>query len=103
MEFIKEKIETAGLDFNLFTVIEKLLNGKNPYKLNGCIAAMIDFFYQNNYFKKDYSLEQIFLAYFNFSGNCIGKVKVYLSEFRDDNHYLKYFNNLKALKINKLL
>jgi len=102
LELIKAAIEKADLDFNLFSVIEKLPNGKNPYKLNGCIAAMIDFFYQNNYFKKEYTLEQIFSAYFHFSGNSIGKFKVYLSEFRDDNHYLKYFNNLKALKINKL-
>lgn len=102
LQLIKTKMEEAGFDCDLFVSIKKLPNGKNPYGLNGRIAAMIDFFYQNNYFKKEYSLEQIFLAYFHFSGNNIGKFKVFLSEFREDNYYLKYFGLLKSLKINKM-
>ena len=67
LQFIKQKTEEAG--FNLFSPVPRLENGKNPYGLNGCMATMIDYFYQLNYFKKEYTLEQIFKAYLQYSGN----------------------------------
>ena len=60
------------------------------------------FFYQHRYFKKEYSLEEIFKAYLEYSGNTIGKLHTFLSDFRDDKSYRKHFAKLKALKINKL-
>jgi hypothetical protein len=103
LKFIKDKVEEAGFEFKLFSPVNKLSNGKNPYGLNGCMAAMIDFFSKLHYFKKDYSLEEIFKAYLTYSGNSLGKLHSFLAEFRDDKSYEKHFAKLKALKINKLL
>jgi hypothetical protein len=103
LQFIQQKIEEAGFEFNLFSPVPRLENGKNPYGLNGCMAAMIDHFYQLNYFKKDYTLEQIFKAYRQYSGNSIGKLKTFLSEFRNTNSFIKHAEKLKQLKIKKLL
>jgi hypothetical protein len=102
VSFLKDKLDAAGFEFNLFTKIDKLPNGKNPYGLNGAIAAMIDFFYQYDYFKKEHKLEEIFKSYFFYTGNSIPKLKTFLSEFRQDNSYVKHFEKLKKLKINKL-
>jgi hypothetical protein len=102
LNFIASKLEEAKFDLNLLSKIDKLPNGKNPYGLNGAIAAMIDFFYQHNYFKKEYTLEEIFKAYSAYSGNSIAKLKTFLSEFRQDNSYIKHFEKLKQLKISKL-
>ena len=102
LSFIKEKIEEAHFEFKVFSPISRLPNGKNPYGLNGCIAAMVDFFYQHNYFKKEYNLEEIFKAYLQYSGNTIGKLHTFLSEFREDKSYTRHLAKLKALKINKL-
>lgn len=66
------------------------------------MGAMIDFFYQLNYFKKEYNLEEILKAYLRYSGNSIGKLKTFMSEFRQDKSFIKYTDKLKALKIEKL-
>lgn len=102
LQFIAAKVEEAGFDFKLFSTVKRLANGKNPYGFNGCMAAMIDFFYQLQYFKPEYDLGQIFGAYLRYSGNSVGKFKTFLSEFRQDSHYRKYSARLKALKISKL-
>lgn len=102
LQFIRQKIGEAGFEFNLFSSIPKSDNGKNLYGLNGCIAAMIDCFYQLRYFKKEYTLEQIFKAYLQYSGNSIGKLKTFISEFRNNNSYIKHTEMLKKLKIKKL-
>src|SRR3989337_956092 len=94
LEFIVDKLHEADLEFPLFTRIPKLPNGKNPYGMNGAIAAMIDYFYQQGYFKKDHSLEEIFYAYSSYTGNHIAKLKPFLSEFRQDKSYLKNFAKL---------
>ncbi len=99
--FIKQKISEANFEFDIFSLVERFPNGKNQYGLNGCIAAAIDFFYQLGYFKNDYTLEQIFKAYASYTGNSIGKLKVFISEFRHDNSYIKHTVKLKGLKINK--
>jgi hypothetical protein len=59
LRFIEAKTEEAGFTFKLFTPVAQLANGKNPYGFNGTAAAMIDCFYQHQYFKKECSLEQI--------------------------------------------
>lgn len=102
LDFIIDKVAEANFEYPLFSRIEKLSNGKNPYGLNGAIAALIDFFFQLNYFKKEYELEDLFKAYSAFTGNFIAKLKTFTSEFRQDNSYLKHFDKLKQLKINKL-
>ncbi|HEX8356875.1 MAG TPA: hypothetical protein VF610_05680 [Segetibacter sp.] len=68
VEFMRRKTAEARFEFDLFSKIDKLPNGKNPYGLNGAIA----------------------------------KLKTCLSEFRADNSYIKHFQKLKQLKINKL-
>ena len=103
LRFIMQKTTEANFDFDIFSRLDRLPNGKNPYGLNGCIAAAIDFFYQLGYFKKDYGLEQIFKAYSFYTGNTIGKLKVFISEFRHDKSYTRHTAKLKALKINKLV
>jgi len=100
--FIEGKMEEAGCSFKLFSPVAQLANGKNPYGFNGSAAAMIDFFYQHHYFKKEYNLEQIFEAYLRYSGNSIGKFRSFLSEFRNDRQYKVLSSKLKALKITKL-
>jgi hypothetical protein len=102
LQFIVDKVAAAGFDFNIFHPVTRLPNGKNPYGLNGCMAAMIDFFYQNQYFKKKYSLEDIFKAYLEYTGNTVGKLHTFLSNFRKEKSYLKHFTKLKALRINPL-
>jgi hypothetical protein len=102
VHILQHKLEEAGFEYNLFSKIDKLPNGKNPYGLNGAIAAMIDFFYQHEYFKKEHGLEEIFKSYASYTGNSIAKLKSFLSEFRHDNSYVKHFEKLKKLKINKL-
>ena len=102
LRFILQKTEEAGFEYNIFSPVPRLDNGKNPYGLNGCMAAMIDHFYQFHYFKKEYDLEQIFKAYLQYSGNNIGKLKTFISEFRHDNSFIKHTEKLKALKIKKL-
>ncbi len=102
LNFITAKLEEAKFEIKLLSKVHKLPNGKNPYGLNGAIAAMIDFFFQHNYFKKEYNLEEIFKAYTGYTGNSIAKLKPFLSEFRQDNSYIKHFEKLKQLKISKL-
>jgi hypothetical protein len=102
LQFIIEKTDQAGFPFKIFQAVPRLENGKNQYGLNGCIAAMIDFFYQLDYFKKEYSLEEIFKAFLQYSGNSIGKLHTFLSEFREDKYFTKFLPKLKNLKINKL-
>jgi hypothetical protein len=102
MKFIQSKLEEAGFELQLLSKVDKLPNGKNGYGLNGAIAATIDFFYQYNYFSNAYSIQQIFKAYSNYTGNSIAKLSSFLSEFRQDNSYIKHFDKLKRLKINKL-
>ncbi len=103
LQFIRQRMEDAGFEFNLFSPVLRLDNGKNPYGLNGCMAAMIDHFYQLNYFKNEYTLEQIFKAYLQYSGNTIGKLKTFLSEFRNDKSFIKHSDKLKRLKVDKML
>ncbi|HVU97329.1 MAG TPA: hypothetical protein VHE34_19000 [Puia sp.] len=102
LEFMISRTEEAGCHFKLFSPVKRLANGKNPYGFNGCVGGMIDFFYQQGYFKQEYNLEQVFEAYLRYSGNSIGKFKSYLSEFRNDRHYREFFRQLKGLKISKL-
>ncbi len=99
LNFITAKLEEAKFELKLLSKVDKLPNGKNPYGLNGAIAAMIDFFYQHNYFKKENDLEDIFKAYTAYTGNSIAKLKPFLSEFRQDNSYIKHFEKLKQLKL----
>lgn len=102
LQFIIARIGEAGFKFRLFSPVQRLSVDKNPYGFNGCLAAMIDFFYQHGYFKNEFLLDQVFVAYFAFSGNSVGKFKVFLSEFRQDRSYKKHMDKLKALKIKAL-
>ena len=46
-------LNAAGFEFNLFSPVPRLENGKNPYGLNGCMGAIIDYFYQLNFLKRN--------------------------------------------------
>lgn len=102
LDFMISKWAEAEFELNIFSTVAKYANGKNAYGLNGAIAAMIDFFWQYNYFKKGYTMEEVFKAYSAYTGNSIAKLKTFFSTFREDNSYIKHFNKLKQLKINKL-
>jgi hypothetical protein len=102
LQFIKDKLLEAEFRFDIFAPVKKSKDNRNPHGFNGCIAAMIDFFYQRNYFVQAYSLDQVFEAYFIYSGNSIAKFSSFLSEFRQDNSFIKYSDRLNKLKINKL-
>jgi hypothetical protein len=102
LQFIKDKLLEAEFRFDIFLPVKKSKDNRNPHGFNGCIAAMIDFFYQRNYFVQAYSLDQVFEAYFIYSGNSIAKFSSFLSEFRQDNSFVKYSDRLNKLKINKL-
>jgi hypothetical protein len=102
LDFIIAKLKEAEFEPDLFNKVQKFSNGKNVYGLNGAIAAMIDFFWQHNYFKDGYSIEEIFKAYSAFTNNSIAKLRTFLSDFRKDKSYIKYFEKLKHLKINKM-
>ncbi|MFB6455896.1 hypothetical protein ACE38W_11550 [Chitinophaga sp. Hz27] len=102
LNYIDEKVKETGCKFEIFRSIRKSKDNRNPYGFNGCVAAVIDYFYQLNYFDTAYSLEQIFHAYFEHTGNYIAKFSTFMSEFRQDNSYLKHVEMLKQLKINKL-
>ena len=102
LAFIIDKVAEAAFEYEIFSQVPRLLNGKNPYGLNSTILSVIDHFFQLGYFNKNHSLENILKAYCAYSGNHIGKLKVYLSEFRQDKRYQKNIAQLKLLKINKL-
>jgi hypothetical protein len=40
LDFIKSKTIDAKYEYDIFSPVSKLENGKNPYGLNGCIAAL---------------------------------------------------------------
>ena len=102
LNFIISKWTEAEFKLNIFSKVDKSADGKNAHGLNGAIAAMIDFFWKQNYFKEGYNMEEIFKAYFIYSSNYIAKFRTVLSHFREDNYYIEYFNKLKQLKINKM-
>ena len=89
LQFLISQSAAAGFEYDIFTQVSKLSNNKNPYGLNSTIGAVIDYFYQLGYFKKAYGMEDILKAYFYYSGNNIGILKVFLSEFRQDKNYQK--------------
>ncbi len=103
LNYINEKVKASGCKFDIFRSVKKSKGNRNPYGFNGCVAAVIDHFYQLNYFVSSYSLEDIFLAYFEYTGNSIAKFSTFMSEFRQDNSYLKHIEMLKQLNINKLI
>lgn len=102
LNYINEKVKASGCKFEIFRSIKKSKGNRNPYGFNGCVAAVIDHFYQLNYFVSTYSLEDIFQAYFEYTGNSIAKFSTFMSEFRQDNSYLKHMEMLKQLNINRL-
>jgi len=101
IEFMKAQVEKAGFKFPLFSKVAHLPNGKNPYGLNGAMAAMVRVFYDLNYFKKEYEFIDVFKSYLDFTGNNIGK-SIFLEDYLEDRNFLKYSNKLKDLKISKL-
>lgn len=102
LQFIKDKLKEAEFRFDIFLPVKKSKDNRNPHGFNGCLAAVIDFFYQRNYFVQTYPLEAIFEAYFQYTGNQIAKFNSFLSEFRQDNSFIKHIDMLNKLKINKL-
>ena len=102
LQFMISSAKEAGLEYNIFIQVPRLVNGKNPYGLNSTILAILDHFFQLGYFNRIYNLENILMAYFDFSGNHIKKLKICLSEFRQNKRYQKNMSHLISLKIKKL-
>jgi hypothetical protein len=102
IQFITDQVKQAGFPFALFSKVDRLPNGKNRYGLNGAMAAMVRFFYDRNYFNKEYEFVDVFTSYLHFTGNSVGKLPTFLENYQEDGHFQKYFDKLKDLKISKL-
>jgi hypothetical protein len=102
LQYITTQTELAGFEFPLFSPVQHLASGKNPYGFNGAMAAMLKFFYDRNYFIKEHGFVEVFNSYLQYSGNRIPKLRSFLASYQDDRHFQKYISNLKDLKINKL-
>ncbi|HVU93714.1 MAG TPA: hypothetical protein VHE34_00755 [Puia sp.] len=102
LRFIAEQVDKAGIRFALFSPAERIYKNKNPYGLNGAMAATIRYFFERGYFNKEYSFAEVFKSYLVYSGNKVGKLPSFLENYQEDGHFQKYFDKLKDLKISKL-
>jgi hypothetical protein len=102
LRFIAEQVDKAGIPFALFSPAELIYKNKNPYGLNGAMAATIRYFLDRGYFNKEYSFAEVFKSYLAYSGNKVGKLPSFLENYQEDGHFRKYFDKLKELKISKL-
>lgn len=99
IKFMDERTKEAGIKFDLFRPVTRLANGSNPYGFNGAAGAMIELFYDKNYFKASFSKEDVFRAYLNYTGNKIGRFNSFYADFKDDNYFKRYFAKLNAIEI----
>lgn len=68
IEFLKEQVKRAGFKYAIFSNVERPKN-KNRYGLNGAMVAMVRFFYDRNYFNKEYEFVEVFESFLKFSHN----------------------------------
>ena len=101
LSYIESKIMEARFPHNIFHTISKTKKGANQTGLNSEIAAMVNVFQDNGYFKQEFTFKDIFKSFGVYTKNQAGKDYDY-SFFVQDHNFKKYLENLKSLKINKI-
>lgn len=101
LSYIESKIIEARFHHNIFHTISKTKRGANQTGLNSEIAAMVNVFQDNGYFKREFTFKDIFKSFGIYTKNQAGKDYDY-SFFVQDYNFKKYLENLKSLKINKI-
>jgi len=101
LNYIESKIIEARFPHNIFHTINKTKKGANQTGLNSEIAAMVNIFQDNGYFKQEFTFKDIFKSFGLYTKNQAGKDYDY-SFFVQDYNFKKYLENLKSLEINDL-
>ena len=101
LEYIESKIIEAGFPHNIFHTIEKSKKGANKTGLNSEIAAMVNVFQDNGYFKREFTFKDIFKSFGIYTKNQAGKDYDY-SFFDQDYNFKKYLANLKSIEIDSV-
>ncbi|MDQ2720455.1 MAG: hypothetical protein M3Z26_11955 [Bacteroidota bacterium] len=101
LSYIESKIIEARFPHNIFHTIEKSKKGANKTGLNSEIAAMVNIFQDNGYFKQEFTFKDIFKSFGVYTKNQAGKDYDY-SFFVQDYNFKKYLEGLKFLKINNI-
>lgn len=99
--YIESKIIEASFPHNIFHTISKTKKGANQTGLNSEIAAMINVFQDNGYFKREFTFKDIFKSFGIYTKNQAGKSYDY-SFFVQDYNFKKYLENLKSIEIDNL-
>ena len=101
LKYIESKIIEAKFPHNIFHTIEKSKKGANKTGLNSEIAAMVNVFQDNGYFKRKFTFKDIFKSFGIYTKNQAGKDYDY-SFFIQDYNYKIYLEDLKSLEINNI-
>ena len=101
LNYIESKIIEARFPHNIFHTISKTKKGANQTGLNSEIAAMVNVFQDNGYFKREYTFKDIFKSFGIYTKNQAGKDYDY-SFFVEDYNFEKYLENLKSIEIDSL-
>ena len=99
--YIESKIIEARFPHNIFHTISKTKKGANQTGLNSEIAAMVNVFQDNGYFKREFTFKDIFKSFGIYTKNQAGKDYDY-SFFVHDYNFEKYLENLKSIEIDNL-
>ena len=98
LSYIESKIIEARFPHNIFHTISKTKKGANQTGLNSEIAAMVNVFQDNGYFKREFTFKDIFKSFGIYTKNQAGKDYDY-SFFVQDYNFKKYLENLKSIEI----
>ena len=101
LNYIESKIIEARFPHNIFHTINKTKKGANQTGLNSEIAAMVNIFQDNGYFKQEFTFKDIFKSFGIYTKNQAGKDYDY-SFFVQDYNFKKYLENLKSVEIDNL-
>lgn len=101
LSYIESKIIEARFPHNIFHAISKTKKGANQTGLNSEIAAMVNVFQDNGYFKREFTFKDIFQSFGIYTKNQAGKGYDY-SFFVQDYNFKKYLENLKSIEIDNL-
>jgi hypothetical protein len=102
LNIIKSSLNLAKAKRNIFSPPVMTLNEKKPKGFNGTVGAMVFFFFEFQFFKDQYSKEDIIEAFLFDYDVEIPKYKGNFDFFNSDYYYNEIIKRLKKLKINKL-
>lgn len=101
LSYIESKIIEARFPHNIFHTINKTKKGANQTGLNSEIAAMVNVFQDNGYFKREFTFKDIFKSFGIYTNNQAGKDYDY-SFFVEDHNFEKYLEKLKSIEIDTI-